>query len=150
MAVGYYNTGVRTVSLTAAAGFADLRAGASTRLRVTEIGVSLGVAGASPTLGLVRETALGTASTSVVAQAEDPTDGASSATVGTIWSTAPTYGAVYMRRVTLPATIGAGWVWSWSEQNPLIVPVSTGLAIFLIGLSATTATALDVYFKHLE
>jgi hypothetical protein len=150
VARGYYETGVRSGSLTAAGNYADLRAGASIPLRVVEIGVSMGVAGASPTLGLARETAVGTASTTTVPQAEDTADPASSALVGTAWSGAPTVAAVAMRRITLPASLGAGWVWAWPESNPLIIPVSLAVIVELLAISSAVATAVDVYFRHLE
>lgn len=150
MARGYYESSQRTASLTAAGNFVDLRAGASLALRVVEIGLSVGVAGASPSVGLSRETAVGVASTTTVPQAEDPADGASSALLGTAWSTAPTVSAVYFRRITLQATLGAGWVWAWPESNPLIIPASGALMISLISISVAMNTALDVYFRHAE
>src|SRR5581483_11722657 len=150
MARGYYETGVRSASLTAAGNYADLRAGANVPLRVVEIGVSLGVAGASPTLTLSRETAVGTASTTATPQAEETADPASTALVGTAWSVAPSVAATPLRRITLPATLGAGWVWAWPESNPLIVPVSLAVIVTLAAISSAVATAIDVYFRHLE
>jgi hypothetical protein len=150
MARGYYETGVLGPSLTVAAAVADLLSGASVPLRVTEIGLSVSLAGAAPTLALVRSTAVGTQTTPSTPQAQETADPASTAKVATVWSVAPTLAATSMRRVTLSANVGAGWVWAWSESNPLIVPVSASIVINMVAISAAVATQVNVYFKHLE
>lgn len=149
-----YDIADRSASLTAAGRLGEFRTG-SFRAFVTEIGVSVGVAGASPSIGLIRPNAIGVTPTSPkTAQARDPASPAASVTTATGWSTAPTLPGtpIYLRRVTLPATLGAGWVWQFPIGQPgeLVIPASSSLLLDLIALSASTATAVDWYVSYVE
>jgi hypothetical protein len=147
-----YSVADRSASLTAAARLAELRTAAGDRAYIREIGVSVGVAGASPTIGLIRPNAIGVTPTSPkTAQANDPGQPAGTATSAVAWGTAPTLPGtpIYLRRVTLPATLGAGWIWTFG-YGELVVPVSSSLLLDLIALSAATATAIDFYFDLYE
>jgi hypothetical protein len=148
-----YQVATRSSSLTAAARLAEFRTAAGDRAYIREIGVSVGVAGAAPTIGLIRPNAIGVTPTSpLTAQAIDPASPAGTATIATAWGTAPTLAAspVYLTRVSLPATLGAGWVWAWNPGEELVVPISSSLLIDLVALSAATATAVDVYIRYSE
>lgn len=147
-----YAVSDRSASVTVAGRLAELRTTSTDRLFVTEIGVSVGVAGAAPTIGLIRPNAIGVTPTSPkTVQALDPGDPAGTGTTATAWGTAPTLPAtpVYLRRVALPATVGAGWVWTFAPGE-LVVPVSSSLLIDLIALSAAAATAIDFYIQLTE
>jgi hypothetical protein len=146
-----YSVADRSASLTAAGRLGEFRTGAF-RAYVREIGVSVGVAGASPSLGVIRPNAIGvTPTTPKTAQAHDPASPAGTVTTATAWGTAPTLPAspVYLRRVTLPATLGAGWVWPF-QPGELIIPINSSLLLDLIALSAATATAVDWYLDYYE
>jgi hypothetical protein len=122
-------------------------------LRIREIGVSVGVAGAAPTVGLIRPLAIGVTPTSPkTGQATDSRDPAGTGTSAVAWGTAPTIAGtpLYLARVGLPAAVGAGWVWSWAPGDELIVPVSSSFLIDLIALSSAVATAIDWYVKWAE
>jgi hypothetical protein len=147
-----YAVADRSASVTAAARLAEIRTTATDRLFVREIGVSVGVAGAAPTIGIIRPNAIGVTPTSPkTGQAEDPANPAGTGTSAVAWGTAPTLPGtpIYMRRVTLPAALGAGWVWSF-EPEGLVVPVSSSLLIDLVAISAAVATAIDFYVRWWE
>lgn len=139
---------------TAAAGFiTDLRAATTRDIRVWEVGVFAETA-VSGTVGLVRSATAGTgAATSVTPQADDSAGGAAaSAALTTAYATtAPTAAAVALRRVVLPATIGAGIVWTFPEG--LIVPSGTFSATangLLVWQYSTAAVTYSVYVTYDE
>lgn len=116
----------------ASAAYLEIRNTAARRLQIEEIIVSLSAATATG-IGLVRATAQGTGGASTgAAQAEDPTQAASAATLAVnAFTSAPTFTAANaMRRMVLPAAIGAGVHWTWPQSDRLIVPVSGSLVLF--------------------
>lgn len=139
-----YTVGFTKTAPAANSAAVDLRAGASERLRIREIGIFNSTAVAS-SLGLIREATMGTASTTVAGQPEDPGDATATGLVGTAWSAAPTIGATYLRKIILPNVIGAGLIWSWPPGEELIIPVSAGLVIWNFGAAA--AAALEGYIQ---
>lgn len=150
---GNYQISDRSASLTVAGRLGEIRTSATDRAFVREIGVSVGVAGAAPVIGLIRPNAIGVTPTAPkTALAIDPANPAGTVQSATAWATAPTLPgtAIYLARVGLPATIGAGWVWSWNPGEELVIPISSSLLIDCISLSAATATAVDWYVKYVE
>ena len=146
--MGVYSASIITPAAGANAPFADLRNGASQRLYVREIGVFTTAATAT-SVGLVRPATFGTASTTTAGQQEDPADTNSAALIGCAWSTAPTLTAapVYLRRVVLPAQIGAGVIWTWPDEA-LVVPVSSAIALW--NFAGAAGSALAVYLRWEE
>jgi hypothetical protein len=141
--MGLYSLGSRTSGVTTGVATWELRSTSTDRLRIREIGVFMGAATAS-TFGLGRPTAIGvTPTTPVTVLAEDSGDPAGTGTIALAWATAPTAptGPNYIRRVSLPATVGAGIIWSWWNGPGLIVPVSSSIVLFNL---ATNGVA-DVY-----
>lgn len=148
-----YAVADRSSSLTAAGRLAEIRTAATDKVYIRELGVSVGVAGAAATIGIIRPAAIGVTPTAPkTGQAEDPASPAGTAQSAVAWTTAPTLPAtpVYMRRVGLPASVGAGWVWTWNPGEELVIPVSSSVLIDLIALSAAAATAIDFYAKWVE
>lgn len=134
-----YTLASRTSNGTTGAACWELRTAASGRGRIVELGITLAAATAS-TFGLGRPAAIGVTPTSpVTLLPEDPNDGAGVEQVALAWGTGPTIPTAFLRRIQLPATIGAGIVWTW--QNGLVIPVSS--SIILWNLSATGVA--DVY-----
>lgn len=135
-----------TKTTTAAAGLiCQLRAGAARDLRIWEVGVSV-TSAASGSVALTRPTAVGATFTSTgTGQAEDPVAGAGVAVVDTAATTAPTIGSTHMRMTTLPATIGAGIIWSFPLG--LAVPVSSSIALWQ---TSSVAVGYAVYFVYDE
>lgn len=122
-----YHVAFTTPAAAAGAAFADLRSGASDRVRVLEVGLFHTAATAS-TPSLERSTTLGTASTTVQPQPGEPGDAPCNAVVGTAWSVAPASTAVPLRRVSLPANIGAGIIWTFGFGD-LVIPVGASLVL---------------------
>lgn len=123
-----YSIGFASAAAAASAAYAAFRAPTRTS-RLIEIGLSCNAATAS-NVSLFRNTAAGyTATTSSsVGQAEKPTAAAGTSLVDSAWSTAPTVTAASrIRRFILPATIGAGLIWTFPE-----------------GIDIRSATATDI------
>lgn len=135
-----------TKTTTAAAGLlCQLRAGATRDLRISEIGV-FATSAASGTIALVRPSAVGaTFTSSATGNPEDPAVGAGVAVIDTAAGTAPTIGTSYLRQVTLPATIGAGIVWTF--PSGLVVPTSGSIALWQ---TSAAAVGYAVYFAYDE
>ena len=111
------------------------------RSRVLEIGVFLAAATAS-TFGLGRPAALGiTPTTPVDFLPEDPNDVRATGIVqaALAWGTLPTAPTQFLRRISLPATIGTGVIWTFPRG--LVIPVSSNLVVY--NISATGVA--DVY-----
>jgi len=130
----------------AAAGLlAQLRTGTARDLRIYEIGVFAATAVASQ-VALTRPTAVGSGFTSTsTGAAEDPISAAGVAVVDTAASTAPTITTSYLRLAQIPATIGAGIVWTF--PNGLVVPTSGGMVLQQL---STAAVTYAVYLSYDE
>jgi hypothetical protein len=137
-----YSLASRLSNVTTGAACWELRSTSTDRLFIREIGITLAAATAS-TFGLGRPQAIGVTPTSPVAvQAMDSGDPAGTGTVALAWGTGPTIPLNFIRRIGLPATIGAGFIWTFSDRG-LVVPVSS--SIILWNLSATGIS--DVYVE---
>ena len=123
-----------------------IRAPATELCQIREIGVFL-IAATSTRLGLVRATAVSvTPGTTVAGQNVIPGAPVSASLLVSSWGTVPTIAANYMRRVTLPAAIGAGVIWSWPADNPLQVGAGTAIAeLCLANLVAVAPSLFDYY-----
>ena len=137
-----YHISATTSAAAASAAFCTIRAGASSRVRIKEIGFSNNAATAS-SVALLRATNAFVATTSALGQAYDTGDPASIANLDTAWSTAPTVTiANSMRRWALPATIGAGVIWQFDD---LVAGPAGTAGLVLWNFGAATASALNVY-----
>ncbi len=133
-----YSLAQRTTNLTITQACWELRTSATDKARVLEIGFVLNVATAV-SIGLGRPQAQGATPVNVLFQAEDFSDPASTVNASLSWATSPTVPLQFFRRTSLPATVGAGIVWTFPRG--LIVPVSASLVIWNI----TTNVAADVW-----
>lgn len=136
-----YRAAVTTVAAAAGASFCAIRAGASRSVKIKEIGAFCNAATAS-SMQLIRPSNTPVATTSVLGQADDDTANVSQTYIDTVWSTAPLIAAmVPLQRVVLPATIGAGVIWTF--PNGLHIPVSSSLILWNYG--AAIGSALSFY-----
>ncbi len=128
---------VRTTSGTAASAAWEIRAGATPgRFKLIEFGFTLAAATAS-IYGLGYPAAIGdTPTTPVDLLATDPNDVIAAAVVqsAVAWGTGPTVPTAYLRRISLPATIGAGIV--WTPPGGIVIPVSNSLVLWNIGTNS--------------
>ena len=110
------------------------------RVKVLEIGITLVTATAS-------SFGIGRISGSIVNPVpedfllEDPDDVLASGVIKSItnWDSAPSGPSNYFRRVSLPATIGAGIIWSFPQG--ITIPTSSYLAIWNI----SSVSIADMY-----
>lgn len=117
-----------------------IRAPATEVLRITEIGISLVTAVASR-LELIRALAVSITPTgNIPLKNTKPGAPNSGSTIVTGWTTAPTVTAnTHLRKVSLPATIGAGVVWTWPADRPLEVGLGSAIAEVLIANEVAVA-----------
>jgi hypothetical protein len=130
-----------------ASALAWLRSTAGKDMRVWEIGVFLesGTAAAS-VVGLGRPAAVSVTPTAIVPQAQDTSAGAASCSGSVAATTKPTAPANYMRRFGMPATLGAGIVWTF--QRGIVIPTGPAeLVLFNIGASTSV---FGGYFSYEE
>ncbi len=130
-----------TTGTAAASAAIELRASASDRLEVREIGLTLNAATAT-TLGLGRPGAIGVTPTSpLTLVAQDTAASAATAQTALAWGTGPTIPGTFLRRAAFPATIGAGIIWSFGPGE-LVIPASGSLIVWNIVLGS----ALNCWF----
>lgn len=135
-----YSFAGRTSNVTIANATFEIRAGsAGPRPRIIEVGIFLAAATAS-TFGIGRPQAIGVTPTSPQALlAEDSADGASNTTVAAAWGTGPTVPVNFFRRISLPATIGTGVIWTFPKG--VVIPLNGSVVVWNI-----TATGVcDAY-----
>jgi hypothetical protein len=143
-----YELGIRSTVTTTGAAAAEGRAASGTPVRMREIGLTLAVATAS-SYGLGRPAAVGVTPTSpITTLAANPMDPAGSFTTAVAWGTGPTVPTQFLRRITLPATIGAGIIWTWEPSRFIVSTGNAAAAVssIVIWNLATNGNALDLYF----
>jgi hypothetical protein len=120
-----------------------LRCPATERMALRELGVFLQAATATR-LSLVRATVVSATPTGNFAgQAKNPLSPASASTLVTGWTTIPTAAGTPFRRISLPAAIGAGFIWTWPADDPLYV--GNGVAIGEICINNLVAVAPSLF-----
>ena len=138
MAIGSLSLNT-TVATTGAAAM-DAKAASNISPRIMEIGLNLGAATAS-TYGLGRSGNVPTQTLPVLLQAENPGDPAFNTGLAVAWSVAPTVPAQFLRRISLPATIGSGIIWTFPRG--LILAISASMLIWNL---ATNSASLNAWF----
>jgi hypothetical protein len=134
-----YSVGVRTVNITAGTMACRIISSSTDRAKIMEIGVTL-VSATAVTLGLgTPATAGATITTSALVLAEDINDTAGTCIVATAQTTTPSAPTNYFRRTGLPATIGAGIVWTFPQG----LKIATSGSIVLWNI--TLAPLMDVW-----
>lgn len=126
-----------TVTTTGAAAM-DCKAAATNTPNIMEVGLSLGAATAS-TYGLGRAGNTPTQTAPVLLQAEDPSKPAALTGCAVAWSVAPTVPAQMFRRIGLPATIGAGVIWTFPRG--LSLAVSASMLIWNLATNSASTNA---------
>lgn len=133
-----YSLANRTTNVTIANPCLEIRTASTDKPRIMEIGISL-VAATASVFGLGRPQAIGvTPTTPVTVLAEDASDPAGTVQTALAWATPPTVPLNFFRRVSLPATIGAGVIWTF--PNGLTIPVSSSLVLWNISATSVIDT----------
>jgi hypothetical protein len=134
-----YSIAQRTTSGTAATAAWEIRTTSTDRAQILELGISQ-VAATAGVFGFGRPGAIGVTPTSPqTILAEDPGEPAGTITVCVAWATGPTVPANFARRVSCPATVGAGVIWTFPRGYQ--VAVSSSAVIWVIA----TAPVCDVW-----
>lgn len=139
-----FSASVAKAAPAAAAAIIVIRPPSGRKISVLEIGIANTTAVASSiAMGRVGGTA-GTQSAQSLVQAEENIGDTGVTNIETAWSAAPTNPTVRNRGIVLPATIGAGWVWSWAPGQ-LYVGNGANSAWMLYNFGGAAAAALEVY-----
>jgi hypothetical protein len=114
-------------------------------MRIWEVAVyESGGTAAATDIGLGRPAAISVTPTTVVPQAEDTSSAAAACTGQVAAGTKPTAPALFLRRFGIPATLGAGVIWTFPEG--LIVPSGPAeLVVWNIGAATATFSGYFVY-----
>lgn len=135
-----FSIATRTSSGTTATAAQEIIAGSNNAFSMKEIGITINAATAS-VFGLGQPAAKGiTPGTTSTVQAEDQGNTtAGNTTVAQTWGTGPTVPTNFFRRVSLPATIGAGIIWTFPRGINVLKTVTEVL------WNATTNSVADVW-----
>ena len=142
-----YETAASKTSAASASQILSITTG-TRRASILELGIFVTTAVAGE-VGLGRATGTGATPTSTLVQAMDTADEAGTSNL-TSYATGVTAPSVFMRRIQLPATIGAGVIWTWAPGEftiPASITTTTAPVIWQI---STAAVGYDVYVKVLE
>lgn len=135
---------------TAGAPLVAIRAPATERCALRELGVTL-LAATSTRLALVRASTVSvTPGTTIAGQNKVPGAPASGTLLVSSWGTVPVVGTSFFRRITLPAAIGAGYIWSWPADDPLVVGLGSAIAELCIANIVAVACSLFDYWAVWE
>jgi hypothetical protein len=141
-----YSVGFTKVAPATGTFVSQLRTTATKDIRIWEIGCFCSTAVAL-SVGLIRSLTVGATFTTVTPQADDTSAGAATALCDTAITTQPTITAsTYLRKIVLPATIGAGVIWSFPMG--IVVPTSAGMLLWNFG--AGTGPAVEGYWTYEE
>lgn len=135
-----YSLALNTTVTTTGAACMDLKASAANSPRIMEVGINLLTATAS-TYGFGRAGNTPTQTSPVLVQAETPSDPAGVSGCAVAWSVAPTVPTQHLRRVSLPATAGAGVIWTFPRG--LVVAASASMVIWNL---ATNSASTNVWW----
>jgi hypothetical protein len=137
-----YSVANRTTATATVAAAQETIAGANLGYRMLEFGISINAATAS-VFAIGRPAAIGiTPTTPVTVLAEDGGNtAAGNTTTALAWGTGPTAPANLLRRVSLPATIGAGIIWTF----PRGIIVLKALTSILWNPSAGSNSVADTW-----
>jgi hypothetical protein len=143
-----YEAGARSslVTATANAPLVSIRVPATEVGKLRELGVTL-VAATSTLLGLARATVVSATPATTMPGRNVIVDAPDSATLlVNSWTTVPTVSANLLRRITLPAVIGAGFIWTWERDDPLQMGDGQAIReICLVNLVAVAPSVFDWY-----
>lgn len=142
-----FEIGKASVAAATGAAYATLHTGANVAAEILEVGFFCNAATAS-SVELAQPANTPVATTSTLGNASNigwnPT---STVNFDTAWSTAPTTPTIIYKMITLPATIGAGVIWTW-PPGQFVLPVSKWLVLWNFG--GGTGSILNCYFVWTE
>lgn len=139
-----FSIALRTSGATSNSAAAEIIAGANNAFRVLELGITINAATASVFGYGTPAAAGGTPATTSTVQAEDSGNTTAGNTkVALTWTTSPTNPTNFLRRVSLPATIGAGIVWTFPRGRTVLKTVTDALQNIATGAVADIWVVVD-------
>lgn len=146
--MGYFAAASITTATATATPGAEIIPGANNSYNVKEFGFTLNAAGTTHTIGIGRAAAAGVTPTSpITAINEDNADTTAGATTtATAWGTAPTVPSTFLRRVAMPATIGAGAIWTPPRGWKATKGASNANNNIVYWIITGTSAAVNYYF----
>lgn len=129
--------GSRTSGVTIANANYGIYPPSTVRAALLEFGL-IQVTGTAQSIGLGRPATLGTTSSPVLFQQDDPGDPASVVNGHITWSAQPTAPTIFHRRWNSAATIGVGIIWTFPRG--LVIAASGAI----VSWNITAAVAMDV------
>lgn len=135
-----YALSQRTTATVAASASWEVRSTSTNKPKVMELGISQNAATAG-VYGIGRPGAIGVTPTSpqTFLDEQDGNGPAGLTTAAVAWGTGPTVPTNFFRRVSCPATIGAGVIFTFPRG--LGLPISGSIVVWIIA----TAPVCDVY-----
>lgn len=136
-----YSLSQRTTNTTIANAGWSIISAAANNPRIMEVGLSQNT-GTATSWGFGRPAANGATPTSPVAfltESDNASAGAAVTTACLAWTTQPTAPTNFLRRISTPASVGAGVIWTFPMG--LGMPVSSNLVVWNI----TASVASDVW-----
>lgn len=133
-----YSLSLNTTVTTTGAAAMDAKSTAANSPKFMEIGINLLTATAS-TYGIGRSGNVPTQTSPVLLQAEDPAAPAANTGCAVAWSVAPTVPTAFFRRVSLPATAGAGAILTFPRG--LTLAVSSSMLIWNLATNSANMNA---------
>lgn len=115
--------------------------GTAGRLYIVEIGIGVAIAPTTaPNFYISRSSAVGTSTTTLAGQPNDPGETAAAGTFDCTWSSAPTFStSLFQRMGGLGTTAGGMLIWTFYDA-PLVVPASTSQGICISNANASGST----------
>lgn len=127
-----------------------IRAPATERCAIREIGVTL-IDATETRLGLIRAgTVSVTPASTIAGQNHVPGAPASGTLLVSSFGTAPVIGSSYLRQILVPNSKGAGFVWSWPADDPLIVGLGSAVGEIVIANLVSVACGTFYYWAVWE
>lgn len=142
-----YEVATTLAAIGTAAAYCTLNTTAARRAAIREIGIFSGSAvGSFVGEGIPANTPVAT--TTIVPQPKDAADAASTALLGTAWSTPPTAPTVFRRQTVIGAAIGSGTIWKLSVEERTFLAKSSWETLWNFG--ASTSAPLTLYYEYDE
>jgi hypothetical protein len=133
-----YSLALNSTITTIASSAMDLLAASTNSPKIMELGINLGAATVSSYgIGRAGNTPVQTGGVAVLIEGLDTNTGLSKLAVA--WGTAPTVPANFFRRISLPATIGAGVIWTFPRG--LTVAASAAMELWNIAANSASVNA---------
>lgn len=150
--MGWYEIGKASVAAATGAAYLTYQGATTTDAEVVEIAAFCNAATAS-SFSIARPANTPTATSTTVFNAMNPDSAvAALSTVASTWSTAPTTPTVVFRMITLPATIGAGYVGTFPYGFGLRMSKTAGTTQWIViwNFGAGTGSVLNTYARLTE